>query len=424
MAVKESILQKSLTAHYLDENELIELLKTTPTDLGDAADLPTADAGNVGQAYLIKGIHYRSEEVSAGVYHWTSYNTSGQSLHYPDASGKPTINEIPLNGNLTSSDLKLASDTTQRTAATTLASTDKIPINDDKYATVSDIQQEIETIPLINEYYQKLYLKNDNTLTTTKSTSTTSISLTNTTTTTTSFSISFAEILKLMSSDSIKVGLYTTLTNAASYLFTFKLLIDSVEIATGTNTIVANSSRNDMYAVLTNNYGDVIIQPASVFQLQVIINRTSFTGTENITIQNDSNTSSYLYIKKSGLLTNQIFHTLATGSIVLYNSVNKKIDIISSTYNSSTTISLNARTSSTTGVEFTDNEHEFVFYNNSGSTIIVTVENHSTLTPTVGSLRAASSISINNGQGAICKYQHILLGSKMYLVIKQYQLLS
>ena len=420
---KEQLLTKSLTAHALDEDELIQLRNESVTNLDDSASLPTAGVQHLGQSYFIKGIHYVCELVES-VPTWVTYDTSGQNLSYADASGKPTLNGITINGTLTSSDLKLAPNNTARTQAATLATTDKIPINDDEYTTFGDIQQEIETIPLINESYQKLYIKSDNTLTETKATSTTSISLTNTTATTTLFSITFGEVLKLMASDEIKVGLYTTLTNAASYLFTFKLLIDSVEVATGTNTIVANSSRNDMYAILTNSIGDVIIQPSSVFQLQVIINRTLFTGTETITLVNDSNTSSYLYIKKSGILSNQIFHTMTTGLIVLYNSVNKKIDIITSTYNSITTISLNAKTSSTTGVEFTDNEHEFVFYNNSGSTITMTVENHSSLTPTVGSLRAASSISINNGQGAICKYQHVLIGSKMYLVIKQYQLLS
>lgn len=137
---KEQILSKSLIAKALDEDELQSLLNVSCTDLADAADLKTAAAEYVGQAYMIKGVHYRCEEVSAGVYDWVTYDTSGQSLHYPDASGKPTLNGITINGTLTSSDLKLASDTTARTAAATLIATDKIPINDDKYATVSDIQ--------------------------------------------------------------------------------------------------------------------------------------------------------------------------------------------------------------------------------------------------------------------------------------------
>ena len=70
---------------------------------------------HVDQAYMIKGIHYKCKEVSTGVYEWVTYDTSGQSLHYPDASGKPKLDGITLNGELTKSGLKIAPDTSERT---------------------------------------------------------------------------------------------------------------------------------------------------------------------------------------------------------------------------------------------------------------------------------------------------------------------
>jgi len=173
---KEQLLTKSLTAHALDENELISLLTTSCTDLSDPADLPTAAAEYVGQAYMIRGVHYRCEDKGSGVYEWESYDTSGQNLSYADASGKPTLNGVTLNGNLVSSDLGLSSDTTQRTAATTIATTDKIPINDDKYTTVdklgNKIAEDYSTLREFTEDYPFLYFQSDLSMDLTNTTST------------------------------------------------------------------------------------------------------------------------------------------------------------------------------------------------------------------------------------------------------------
>ena len=113
--LKENILPKSLTSKALDEDELILLRDTSVTDLADAADLPSPTAANLNQAYFVKGVHYRCEEVSAGVFEWITYDTSGQSLNYQDASNKPKINGITLSGTMTAEDLELAKDAASRT---------------------------------------------------------------------------------------------------------------------------------------------------------------------------------------------------------------------------------------------------------------------------------------------------------------------
>ena len=115
---KEQLLTKSLTAHALDENELISLLTTSCTDLSDPADLPTAAAEYVGQAYMIRGVHYRCEDKGSGVYEWETYDTSGQNLSYADASGKPTLNGVTINGALSLSDIGIAQNMTDRTLTT------------------------------------------------------------------------------------------------------------------------------------------------------------------------------------------------------------------------------------------------------------------------------------------------------------------
>ena len=116
--LKETILQKSFAQHLPDENEFKEFLKRSVTYIDDIADLPTAGIEYLDQAYNSQGITYVCKEVSTGVYDWTAYDTSGQSLHYPDGTGKPTFNGVPLNGTLTSSSVGVASDTSGRTPIT------------------------------------------------------------------------------------------------------------------------------------------------------------------------------------------------------------------------------------------------------------------------------------------------------------------
>ena len=90
-ATKETILGTTLTNKILTTDTVGEIVKTACTDLDNAADLPTAAAEYVGQAYMIKGVHYRCEDKGSGVYEWETYDTSGQNLNYLDASNKPKI---------------------------------------------------------------------------------------------------------------------------------------------------------------------------------------------------------------------------------------------------------------------------------------------------------------------------------------------
>ena len=180
--LKEDILSKSLVSHAVDEEELISLLNRSCTDIDDAADLPTATAANLSQAYLIKGIHYRCEETSTAVYKWVTYDTSGQNLHYPDASGKPTLDGITINGALTKAALGIAPDNTARTEKTTLVATDLIPINDDQYTSIDGlgniIAQDYSTQREFSTDFPYLYFQSDLTMLLTNDASTTNLVLT------------------------------------------------------------------------------------------------------------------------------------------------------------------------------------------------------------------------------------------------------
>lgn len=167
---KEQLLTKSLTAHALDENELISLLTTSCTDLSDPADLPTAAAEYVGQAYMIRGVHYRCEDKGSGVYEWESYDTSGQSLHYPDASGKPTLDGITLNGTLTKAALEIAPSAAARTAEADPSGM-KIPLDDDKYIVYDDLSAllasafDIANLPKYETYFNPLLVSDGTSVT-------------------------------------------------------------------------------------------------------------------------------------------------------------------------------------------------------------------------------------------------------------------
>lgn len=167
---KEQILSKSLIAKSLDEDELQSLLNVSCTDLADAAELKTAAAEYVGQAYMIKGVHYRCEEVSAGVYDWVTYDTSGQSLHYPDASGKPTLDGITFNGSLTKAALGIAPDTAERTEQTTNPSGMFLLLDDDKkidYDTLESLLAAnfgISTLPKYEKQFNPLLTSDGSTV--------------------------------------------------------------------------------------------------------------------------------------------------------------------------------------------------------------------------------------------------------------------
>ena len=164
--LKENILSKSLTSKALDEDELILLRDTSVTDLADAADLPSPNLRNLNQAYFVKGVHYRCEEVSTGVFEWVTYDTSGQSLHYPDASGKPTLDGITLNGAMTKSDLGIALDTSEREEQTTNPSGMYLLLDNDKkidYDTLENFIYEnlgIANLPKYETYNNPLLTSN------------------------------------------------------------------------------------------------------------------------------------------------------------------------------------------------------------------------------------------------------------------------
>ena len=136
--LKETILSKSLTSHALDEDELKQLVDNSLTNETDSANLGTATAEKVGQSYMIKGVQYVCEDKGSGVYEWETYDTSGQNLSYADASGKPTIDGITLNGALTKEALEIAPSSAARTVEAD-PNGYKIPLNDDKYIVYEDL---------------------------------------------------------------------------------------------------------------------------------------------------------------------------------------------------------------------------------------------------------------------------------------------
>jgi len=143
--LKEQILSKSLVSKALDENELLELLKRSLTYLDDAADLPTPAVEYLDQAYNVAGIATVCKEVEAGVYDWVAKDGVGLNLHYPDASGKPTLDGITLNGALTKADLEIAPDTAARTSAADPSGLN-ILLDDDKKILYDDLEDKFASV--------------------------------------------------------------------------------------------------------------------------------------------------------------------------------------------------------------------------------------------------------------------------------------
>jgi len=143
--LKEAILQKSFTSHMPDENEFKELVKRTVTYIDDAADLPVAAVAYLDQAYNVQGVTYVCKEVSAGVYDWVTYDTSGQSLNYNNASHKPTINGVTLSGTMTAQDLELAKDAASRTI-TSVATAKEFLIGTSELITYENLAAALNTL--------------------------------------------------------------------------------------------------------------------------------------------------------------------------------------------------------------------------------------------------------------------------------------
>lgn len=131
MALKETLLTKSLTSHALDEDELISLLNESTTNLDEKTSLPAAATEYLGQSYLIKGIHYVCELVET-VPTWVAYNSDGTQLSYADMSDKPTLDGITINGALTKAALGIAPDSSERTETLLTPSGKYLLLNDDE----------------------------------------------------------------------------------------------------------------------------------------------------------------------------------------------------------------------------------------------------------------------------------------------------
>jgi hypothetical protein len=163
--LKEQILSKSLVSKALDENELLELLKRSLTYLDDASELENAAAEYLDQAYNVGGIVMVCKEVEAGVYDWVAKDGVGLNLHYPDASGKPTLDGITINGALKKADLEIAPSAAARTAAADPSGL-YIPLDDDKKIIYDDLEDnlanvfEISTLPKYEKQNNPLLTSN------------------------------------------------------------------------------------------------------------------------------------------------------------------------------------------------------------------------------------------------------------------------
>ena len=143
--LKETILSKSLTSHALDEDELKQLVDNLLSNETDSANLGTATAEKVGQSYMIKGVQYVCEDKGSSVYEWETYDTSGQNLSYADASGKPSIDGITLNGALTKADLEIAPSSAARTS-TIEPSGKSILLNDNEYIVYDNLEDKLANV--------------------------------------------------------------------------------------------------------------------------------------------------------------------------------------------------------------------------------------------------------------------------------------
>jgi hypothetical protein len=161
MALKETLLTKSLTSHALDEDELVQLVNQSVTNLDDSSSLPTAGVEYLGQSYIIKGVHYVCELVET-VPTWVTYNSDGTQLSYADMSDKPTLDGITINGVLTKSSLGIAPNSSERTETTLTPSGKYLLLDDDEKIDFDDIDSilyanyGISTLPKYETYNNPL----------------------------------------------------------------------------------------------------------------------------------------------------------------------------------------------------------------------------------------------------------------------------
>ena len=419
--LKENILSKSLTSKALDEDELILLRDTSVTDLADAADLPSPTAANLNQAYFVKGVHYRCEEVSAGVFEWITYDTSGQSLNYQDASNKPSLNGITINGALTSADYGLASDSTQRTAAATLEKTDKIPINDDKYTTFDGlgnaIAKDYSTQREFSTDYPFLYFQSDLSMLLTNTASTTNLVLTNDTSNSVTWSFTPTQSGIIKSTDEINVQFSTSGLVNATYNAVIELYLNSTLIASETTTFGNSWSISPQLHInlLTNSVGDVYYLTSDSIKIKLTLNKVGGSGSATIYIYNDSTHSSFLNIRKYIGQSEYTTETLNDGTFTLYSPIKNSLRFINYTYAGPLAITLSHYISTYKGIEINGSEHQVIIYNNSGAQRSIYISSSQTGLP------AAISQNIDNGKYLCFKYKLININSISTIYITEIQ---
>ena len=420
--LKETILSKSLTSHALDEDELIQLRNETVTNLDDSASLPTAGVQHLGQSYFIKGIHYVCELVES-VPTWVTYDTSGQSLHYPDASGKPTLDGITLNGAMAKADLGIASDNTARTEKTTLESTDKIPINDDKYTTIGDIAVQTDSVPLFIDLYSKLYLKNDNTLTVTKSTNDVTFALTNEVYTTQIFEFTIDTLCKLRSKDSIYgIMELSGVAYQETHNINFILYKNNVQIATSNN--LHYQYINSGHVIGQYKFSattDLIFEIGDILKVSISINEVGLSGTENVLIQNGVREYSFLSFKEE--ISNFIplkNYGQASALYYVYNNDKKQLNKIIHTAASNAVIYMDASPQSTQWDYLTDNDQEILLYNLSGATRNISL----TTSLLFFILSGTYVLSVDSGKALYVRFQYIELGGTPTILFKDAKVLG
>ena len=125
------------------ETAFSELLDQTPILIDT---LPTAAVGNLGQVYCVGGVNWRCEEVSSGVYGWVNKNADAAANNYANATNKPLINSVLLNGDKTGDTLKLMSNfSVLATGNDPLALTSRLATEDggDTFVTVQRTVQDL-----------------------------------------------------------------------------------------------------------------------------------------------------------------------------------------------------------------------------------------------------------------------------------------
>lgn len=409
---KEQLLTKSLVAHALDEDELKSLLNTACTDLDDPSDLPTAAAEYVGQAYMIKGVHYRCEEPSTGVFEWETYDTSGQNLSYADASGKPTLNGVTINGVLTSSDLKLASDNTERTEKTTLESTDKIPINDAQYsspdAIATYLSSQYDNYPKYTEQYRKLFIDNG-ALSRTSTLTNTTISLSNLTGQGyVNCEYTFTQSGKIIVDDDFSTLLWISgFDGTSSYTILQQLYINNTLILQGTLTEIFATDAIKVSQYLTNVYGDFTYSIGQVLKLKITITNNTTPSKKTITIGGQSDLISK-YQDGSYNVQNRNY-SVGTGTFTLYNNRKKTLWNVNQTYAGNIKLSFDVTDYDSGFLQYSNYNHEVLWRNNSGATRTIAFMGSNLIAP--------SEIDIPDQQSAIFTFKLVSIDNVPTFII-------